>query len=89
MTRMRAISVNENASFYGILQPTVFSDNYLLDPILDRYIRLQHSQEALNIIKENIKIAQRLIVDKKIFILLKTSLNIKRTYSMTIAIVQK
>lgn len=65
MTRMRAISVNENASFYGILQPTVFSDDYLLDQILDKYIRLQHSQEALNIIKENIKIAQRLIVDKK------------------------
>lgn len=65
MTRMRAISINENASYYGILQPTVFSDDYLLDPILDKYIRLQHSQEALNIIKENIKIAQRLIVDKK------------------------
>ena len=46
MTRMRAISVNENASFYGILQPTVFSDDYLLDQILDKYIRLQHSQEA-------------------------------------------
>lgn len=65
MTRMRAISVNENASFYGILQPTVFSDDYLLDSTLDKYIRLQHSQEALNAIKENIKIAQRLIVDKK------------------------
>lgn len=65
MTRMRAISVNENASFYGILQPTVFSGDYLLDSVLDKYIRLQHSQEALNIIEENIKIAQRLIVDKK------------------------
>ena len=65
MTRMRAISVNEKASFYGILQATVFSDGYLLDPILDKYIRLQHSQEALNIIKENIKIAQKLIVNQK------------------------
>lgn len=65
MTRMRAISVNEKASFYGILQATVFSDDYLLDPILDKYIRLQHSQEALNIIKENIKIAQKLIVNQK------------------------
>jgi len=65
MTRMRAISVNEKASFYGILQATVFSDGYLLDPILDKYIRLQHSQEALNIIKENIKISQKLIVNQK------------------------
>ncbi len=61
MKRIAAIASNENSSFYGFLQPCAFSKGYKLEKELYQYIMMQHSERAVNEIKNNIKDAETLI----------------------------